>query len=66
MADIKKSNWADEDDIDSDEADGEFGLEATKQEQIQRKTPKEPEVCLTLLSLWNRLLTNFYSFIWLI
>ena len=44
MADIKKSNWADEDDIDSDEADGEFGLEATKQEQIQRVNPKEPQV----------------------
>lgn len=46
MADIKKSNWADEDDIDSDEADGEFGLEAAKQEQIKRNNPKEAEVCL--------------------
>lgn len=50
MADIKKSNWADEDDIDSDEADGEFGLEAAKQEQIQRKHPKESEVRFSILS----------------
>lgn len=33
MAEIKQTNWADDDDIDSDEADENFGLDAVKQEQ---------------------------------
>ena len=40
MADKKHTNWADDDDLDSDEADDEFGLDAATS-QANTKAPKE-------------------------
>jgi hypothetical protein len=40
MADLKQTNWADDDDLDSDEAQDEFGLDAAKAEANQRLQDK--------------------------
>ena len=40
MADIKQTNWADDDDLDSDEAQDEFGLDAAKAEAEERQQNK--------------------------
>lgn len=42
MENIKQSNWADEDDIDSDE-DTEFGLEAAQAQSEQQHRETIPE-----------------------
>jgi len=36
MAELKETNWADDDSYDSDEADGEFGLDAINSASKQR------------------------------
>jgi hypothetical protein len=37
MAEVKQTNWADDDDYESEEADNEFGLDAAAKEAQQRQ-----------------------------
>jgi hypothetical protein len=54
MADLKQTNWADDEDFDSDEGEGDFGLEEA-QRQNKKKLQQEkvssmatPQLCCSI------------------
>jgi hypothetical protein len=51
MAEIHQTNWADDDDYDSEEAQDEFGLDAAKAQA--EHASHEPKVSLFAIGLLN-------------
>ena len=63
MSDIKQTNWADDEEYDSEEAGDEFGLNVANQEKNNKESRKEVSLRLNAISIlfWERRVSLFNS-----